>query len=94
MAPMPSKILVFGATGLIGKYILQALIDSQSNFDKIGIFTSPGTVEKKKSEIDALRKQGVDVAVGDVESEEDVKKAYEGMKSLRQSTRNLISLIT
>ncbi|KAJ4290907.1 hypothetical protein N0V90_010103 [Kalmusia sp. IMI 367209] len=78
MVPTPSKILVFGATGVIGKYILHALINAQSNFDKIGIFTSPGTAEKKKSEIDALREKGVDVAVGDVESEADVKKAYEG----------------
>jgi uncharacterized protein YbjT (DUF2867 family) len=76
--PLPKKILLFGATGVIGKYILDALITSASSFEKIGIFTSPGTAEKKKADLDALKQKGVEVVVGDVNSEEDVKTAYQG----------------
>jgi aspartate-semialdehyde dehydrogenase len=80
-ADLPKKILLFGATGVIGEYILQALIDEKASFEKIGIFTSPGTAEKKKETIEALKNQGVHVIVGDVNNEGDVKKAYEGKSS-------------
>lgn len=80
---LPKKILLFGATGVIGKFIVQALVDDKASFEKIGIFTSPGTAEKKKSDLDALKAEGVEVVVGDVNSEADVTKAYEGRSSLR-----------
>lgn len=77
-SPTPSKILVFGATGVIGKFILEQLISAKPAFEKIGIFTSPGTSEKKSEELAQLRKKGVEVVVGDVHSESEVKKAFEG----------------
>ena len=77
MAPLPKKILLFGATGVIGKYILNALVASKDSFEKIGIFTSPGTAEKKKADLDELKQKGVEVVVGDVNAEEDVKEAYQ-----------------
>jgi nucleoside-diphosphate-sugar epimerase len=85
---LPKKILLFGATGVIGEYILQALKESKASFEKIGIFTSPGTVEKKKEEIDALKASGVDVIVGDVTNEDDVKKAYERKSGASPSPRS------
>jgi thioester reductase-like protein len=33
-ALMPKKILLFGATGVIGKYILQELYNARSSFEK------------------------------------------------------------
>jgi uncharacterized protein YbjT (DUF2867 family) len=77
-SPTPSKILLFGATGVIGKYILEQLIEANPAFEKIGIFTSPGTVEKKSEDLEKLKEKGVEVVVGDVNSESDVKKAFEG----------------
>ena len=79
MAPLPKKTLVFGATGVIGKYLIGALAENKKDFDKIGVFTSPATVQNKKEEIDRLKRQGVEILVGNVESEGDVTKAYEGM---------------
>lgn len=81
-SPVPSKILLFGATGVIGKFILEQLIEAKPAFEKIGIFTSPGTAEKKADAIKKLKERGVEVVVGDVNAEEDVKKAYECKFSL------------
>ncbi|PVI06883.1 NAD(P)-binding protein [Periconia macrospinosa] len=78
ISPIPKKILIFGATGVIGKYITQALIDNKSKFEKIGIFTSQSTVDNKKEEIERLKSEGLDVIVGDIRNEGDVVKAYEG----------------
>ncbi|KAH8817426.1 isoflavone reductase family protein [Xylogone sp. PMI_703] len=90
--PQPKSILVIGATGLIGEYILDALIQTQSHFDKIGIFTSPGTVEKKPTQIQSLKDQSIEVIVGDVNIEQDVKKAYQGYDTVISAVgRNVIA---
>jgi uncharacterized protein YbjT (DUF2867 family) len=75
---MSKNLLLIGATGLIGKYILKAIVSSKSNFDRIAILTSPSTVTNKATEIQSLKDQGVEIIIGDVTSEQDVKKAYEG----------------
>ncbi|KAL5373137.1 hypothetical protein DPSP01_012940 [Paraphaeosphaeria sporulosa] len=54
MAPLPKKILVFGATGVIGKYIISGLVDAKASVEKIGIFTLPTTVESCDTVISAL----------------------------------------
>lgn len=77
-APISSKVLVFGATGVIGSYIIQELQKAQPSFEKLGLFTSPATAKSKSEEIKGWKGKGVDVIIGDVNSEEDVKKAYEG----------------
>jgi len=77
-SPSPSKILLFGATGVIGKYILEQLIEAKPAFEKVGIFTSPGTAETKKEDLEKLKEKGVKVVIGDVNSDSDVKKAFEG----------------
>ncbi|KAF2845995.1 NAD(P)-binding protein [Plenodomus tracheiphilus IPT5] len=74
----PSNVLVFGATGVIGEYIIQELYTARSTFSKLGIFTSPGTAESKADKIHRWKERGVEVIVGDVGSERDVAKAYEG----------------
>jgi nucleoside-diphosphate-sugar epimerase len=77
-SPNPSKILLFGATGVIGKYILEQLIEAKPAFERVGIFTSPGTAETKKEDLEKLKEKGVKVVIGDVNSDSDVKKAFEG----------------
>ncbi|KAK5274965.1 hypothetical protein LTR99_004327 [Exophiala xenobiotica] len=85
------KLLIFGATGLIGKYITQAIVENKGKFDRIAIFTSQGTVQSKADQIDALKKQGVDVIVGDVTNSEDVVKAYQDIDTVISAVgRNVI----
>ena len=72
------KLLIFGATGLVGRRITEAIVKNKSKFDKITIFTSPGSYESKADEIQSLKKEGVDVIVGDVTNSDDVTKAYQG----------------
>ena len=75
------SILIFGATGLIGKYITTELLAARDrgDFQSIVIFTSPGTVENKRDEIEQLKSRDVKIIVGDVTNEDDVRKAFEGM---------------
>jgi uncharacterized protein YbjT (DUF2867 family) len=78
---LPKHILVFGATGLIGKPIVEEIYNAKSSFGKIGIFTSKSTAKSKPDELNSWKEKGVDVIVGDVNSEVDVARAYEGAYS-------------
>lgn len=71
----PQNILVFGATGAIGSFILNAILAQREHFGRIAIFTSARTAETKG---DALKKQGIEVIVGNLEDENAIKAAYEG----------------
>jgi uncharacterized protein YbjT (DUF2867 family) len=76
---MSPKILIIGGTGNIGRPITQQIVAAKSSFERIALLTSSNTVKTKPDEVKALEEQGVDVLVGDLTREEDVKKAYEGM---------------
>jgi uncharacterized protein YbjT (DUF2867 family) len=67
-----------GATGLIGKHITQQILVAKSSFDRIAILTSQNTANTKAAEIEQLKRNGVQVFIGDLGVEADVKKAYEG----------------
>ncbi|KIW60602.1 hypothetical protein PV05_00808 [Exophiala xenobiotica] len=85
------KLLIFGATGLIGKYITQAIVENKDKFDRIAIFTSHGTVQTKADQIDTLKKQGIEVIIGDVTNSEDVVKAYQDIDTVISAVgRNVI----
>ena len=73
---MPQNILIIGSTGLIGRPITQAIIEVKNHFSRLAIFTSPSTVEDKSGQINWLRSKGVEILVGDIQNESDVKKAY------------------
>lgn len=72
------NILVFGATGYIGTYIIDQIVKAKSSFGRIAIFTSPNTVEKKPDVINKFKENGVEVIVGNADEETDVVKALEG----------------
>lgn len=76
---MAPKVLIIGATGVIGKPITEQVIAAKSSFERIAILTSTNTVKAKVDEIKSLKDNGVEVFVGDLGVEADVKKAYEGM---------------
>jgi hypothetical protein len=82
MAHSSQNVIVFGATGTIGKFLIGAIIDAKASFKRIAIFTSPNTVETKKEFIDKLKASGVEIIVGNVRDEKDVSKAYEGFDTV------------
>lgn len=75
---LAKNILLFGATGTIGSFILDAILPARSQFNRIAIFTSPHTAETKAAQLSKLKQQGVEVIIGNVEEEEAVKAAYAG----------------
>lgn len=76
-----SNILLFGATGFIGTYITEKVINAQPAFKHITIFTSPETVAKKTDLLEGWKKAGnVSVITGSVDSESDVRAAYKEHK--------------
>jgi nucleoside-diphosphate-sugar epimerase len=75
---IPRKVLVFGATGLIGQHIIREIYHARSSFQKIGFFTSESTAKNKPEEINGWKEKGVEVIVGDVNSEDDITRAYQG----------------
>lgn len=74
----PKNLLIFGATGTIGSFILEAVLSARSQFDRVAIFTSPRTAETKAAYLEKLKAQNIEVIVGDVEDENAVKAAYNG----------------
>ncbi|KIW11784.1 hypothetical protein PV08_09056 [Exophiala spinifera] len=87
----PKRLLIFGATGLIGTYIVNAIVQNKAHFDRIAIFTSPSTVESKADQIESLKKEGVEVVVGDITNADDVVKAYQGIDTVISAVgRNVI----
>lgn len=72
----PSHILIFGATGQIGRYITESLIRAQPAFPRLTVFTSPSTAAGKTVLLDAWRAAGIGVVVGDLTAAGDVAAAY------------------
>ncbi|EXJ84779.1 hypothetical protein A1O3_05451 [Capronia epimyces CBS 606.96] len=83
-APACKKLLIFGATGLVGSRITREIVRNKSQFERIAIFTSRTTVESatKSEQIASLQKEGVGVIVGDVTSAGDVARAYSGIDTV------------
>lgn len=83
-SPACKKLLIFGATGLVGSRITREIVRNKAKFDRIAIFTSPATVDSKGDQIESLKKEGADIIVGDLTKVDDVAQAYQG--GLRPST--------
>jgi len=77
MAPK-ENLLLLGATGYIGSYILDQIIAAKPSFGRIAIFTSPKTAETKAEKIEKLKAQGVEVIIGNTGNDEELLKAFEG----------------
>ncbi|KAJ5947300.1 hypothetical protein N7466_000315 [Penicillium verhagenii] len=78
----PKNLLLFGATGTIGSFILESILTARSQFDRVAIFTSPRTAETKAAYLEKLKAQNIEVIVGDVEDESAVKAAYNGIDTV------------
>ena len=77
-----SSILIFGATGSIGKYITNHIVNAQPPFSRVTIFTSEDTLTRKADYINELKSKGVMIITGDITNEHDVTKAYEGVDTV------------
>lgn len=88
MAYKAKNILMFGATGAIGKFIIQSLIDEKQSFGRIAIFTSQNTVDTKSEAIQRLKSEGVEIFVGDVDNETHLRNALEGKDPQGQTTKD------
>lgn len=78
MATPSKKILVLGATGVVGKALTNSLLNAKGVFEKIGIFTSAESAAKKEELLDTYRTRGANILIGDLYRDEDVLEAYKG----------------
>ncbi|KAJ5648119.1 hypothetical protein N7490_004491 [Penicillium lividum] len=82
---MSKNLLLFGATGAIGSFILEAILSARPQFNRVAIFTSPRTAETKASHLEELKAQNVEIIVGDIEDEDAIKAAYTGIDTIISS---------
>ncbi|KAK5989207.1 Phenylcoumaran benzylic ether reductase PT1 [Cladobotryum mycophilum] len=78
----PSHILLFGATGNIGRYITQSIVQARPSFPKITVFTSANTVSKKPELINSWKSSGVSIITGDLTNSANVEEAYRGVDTV------------
>lgn len=82
MPSIPSHVLIFGATGNIGRFITNSIVKAKPNISKITVFTSANTVSSKASLINGWKSAGVSVLVGDITKASDVTDAYDGVDTV------------
>ncbi|KAK3358683.1 hypothetical protein B0T25DRAFT_449147 [Lasiosphaeria hispida] len=78
----PSKILVIGGTGIIGKYITASLLRAKPAFDQVILFTSANTVATKGELLEKWKSEGLSIIVGNFESDSDVAAAFAGVDTV------------
>lgn len=79
MSQKTKNIIIFGGTGVIGKYITSAILASKESFDRVALFTSASTVSSKKEQLEEWKHQGLDIVVGDLTKDDDVLSAYKSL---------------
>ena len=72
----PAKILIFGGTGSIGRYITASLLAARPAIGQLTLFSSPGGSPAKTTLLSKWEAAGISIIRGDVNSEEDVRAAY------------------
>jgi uncharacterized protein YbjT (DUF2867 family) len=75
---VPKNILVFGATGAIGRYIVNALLENKSSFGKIAAFTHEDSIKSKPELFEKAKSRGVEIITGDLTDETQLAQAYKG----------------
>jgi FlaA1/EpsC-like NDP-sugar epimerase len=75
-----TSILIFGGTGVIGRFITDSILTALSGapWRRVALFTSEKTKEEKVDLLAGWQKKGLELIVGDVTNEEEIKKAYKG----------------
>jgi len=75
---VPKNILVFGATGNIGRYIVNALLENKSSFGKIAAFAYEDSVKKKPELFEKAKTRGVEIITGELTDEAKLAEVYKG----------------
>ncbi|KAL1968900.1 hypothetical protein VTN77DRAFT_1261 [Rasamsonia byssochlamydoides] len=84
----PRNILLFGATGNIGRFILDAIVSARSEFNRVVVFTSAAagtgteTPNSKAALLADLANKRVEVITGDIADEKAVAEAYRGIDTV------------
>lgn len=73
---IPTKILIFGGTGTIGRYITSSILAAKPNFKQVFLFTSPNTASSKASLLSKWKSSGLSIITGDITNPKDVSDAY------------------
>lgn len=82
MTFIPSHVLIFGATGNIGRFITNKILQSKPNISKITIFTSANTLSTKTALINGWKSAGASVITGDITNATDIANAYQGVDTV------------
>lgn len=75
---MAKNLLLFGATGQIGSFILESILTARNSFNRVAIFTSTRTAEAKSAYLNKLQHHKIEIITGDIEDENAIKAAYKG----------------
>ncbi|KAJ6589298.1 reductase-like protein [Mycena capillaripes] len=78
---IPSKIVIFGGTGIIGQFITSSILRARPAFEVL-LFTSPNTASTKTELLSKWKAEGLSVVTGDVTKAEDVLAAYQGVDTV------------
>lgn len=81
MTTESKNILIFGGTGVIGKFLTQALLDAKQSFGHIALFTSPSTVQDKAAQLEKWKSQGLEIITGDITKDKQVSEVYQSLCS-------------
>ncbi|KAI8630052.1 hypothetical protein F5Y19DRAFT_69829 [Xylariaceae sp. FL1651] len=85
MSSLPCKILIFGATGAIGKFITNAILSANPSVGReIVIFTSAATASSpdKEALLSTWKSRGLSVVTGDINDANDLSSAYSGVDTV------------
>ncbi|KAF3023772.1 hypothetical protein G7054_g10128 [Neopestalotiopsis clavispora] len=86
-ATVPSRLLIIGATGVIGKYITNAILSSKSRINslsEVSILTSAATASNpgKEALLSSWKAKGLKVLTGDITNADDVQSAYKDVDTV------------
>lgn len=82
MTFVPSHVLIFGATGNIGQFITNKVLQSKPNISRITIFTSANTISTKTALVNGWKSAGASVIAGDITNATDIANAYQGVDTV------------
>ena len=89
----PQNVLLIGATGNIGKHILESVVRAKSQFKRIAVLTSQNSLNTKADLFNSVKSKGVEIHTGDISKEADVKTALKGIDTVISSVgRDVISM--
>ena len=78
MVASSKKVLVLGATGVVGKALTNSLLNAKDNFERIGVFTSAESAASKHELLESYKARSAHILIGDLNSKNDVQEAFTG----------------